>query len=402
MRILVAHNRYAQPGGEDVVAAAEAAMLLERGHEVERWTVSNEGLEEAGAAARLGAAAEAIWSRSAAHEMRARIGCFRPDVVHFHNTFPRLSTSVYAECRRAGVAVVQTLHNYRLICPKATLFRDGHECQDCVGRTVPYPGVLHGCYRGSRAQSAVVAAMLAFNWANGNYRSLVDRYIALTPSGRDLFVRGGLPADRVRVKPNFLPSDPGLGRHTGGFALFAGRLLPEKGATTLIRSWRRLKTTVPLLIAGDGPAREELEREGSGDARIRFLGWRDAVEVGRLTADAALVVVPSEWPEPFGLVVIEAFARGTPVVATIAGGLADLVQDGENGWSVPPGDVPALARAIDVALADEPERYRRGNNARRVFESLYSAESNYRQLMQVYHEARAQGGLVDSPKRVVV
>src|SRR3972149_8945895 len=255
-KLLCVHNWYRQPGGEDAVFNAEAALLRSRGHGVLEYTEHNSEVERLTAPA---AAARTFWSANSCRRVRRLLSDGRPDVAHIHNTFPLISPSVYHACRKAGVPVVQTLHNFRLICPAATLFRGGLPCEDCVGRTVPWPGVLHRCYHGSRTQTVALAGMLAFHRLIGTWAEQVDVHIALTDFARRKFIEGGLPAERIVVKPNFVHPDPGMKDGEGEYAVFVGRLSEEKGVRTLLRAWRSLGD-VPLRIAGDGPLTGEARR----------------------------------------------------------------------------------------------------------------------------------------------
>src|SRR5262249_1099168 len=241
MRILVVHNYYQQAGGEDEGFRAEGAPLRGPGPGVSARTTENgpvHGLRS------LVAARDAVWSVGFQRRMIESLRRTRPDVVHFHNTFFQVSPAAYYACRDAGVPVVQTLHNYRLICPSATFYRDGRVCEDCLGKSVPLPGIRHGCYRQSRGQTAVVAGMpTAHRWLQ-TWQRCIDAYIAMTDFARAKFIAGGLPADKIAIKPNFCPVDPGIGAGAGGYALFVGRLSPEKGVETLMAAWRRLGGTI--------------------------------------------------------------------------------------------------------------------------------------------------------------
>jgi glycosyltransferase involved in cell wall biosynthesis len=257
MNILIIHNFYTQPGGEDVVFAAEKALLHERGHEIVEFVRRN---DEINGIHYLGASVSVVWSRDSQRALRRLIETVRPDVAHFHNTFLRISPAAYYACKDTGIPVIQTLHNYRLLCPSAIFFRDGHACENCLGKFIPWPGVLHRCYRDSRAATGAVAAMLVVHRLLRTWERTVDVFIALTEFARQKFIEGGLPADRVVVKPNFVHPDPGPGAHDGGYALFAGRLSPEKGVRTLLAAWERLGAGIPLKIAGDGPLAREVAR----------------------------------------------------------------------------------------------------------------------------------------------
>ena len=319
MRVMLLHNTYQHPGGEDQVFAAEGALLEERGHDVERFTISNDLIN---GMSRTALAASTIWNRDSYRTLRARFRATRPDVAHFHNTFPLLSPSALSAARDEGVPVVQTLHNDRLLCVNALLFRDGHICNDCLGHRVPWQGVAHGCYRGSRLASGAVATMIALHRARGTWMNDVDVYIALTEFARRTFIAGGLPADRIVVKPNFVHPDPGLGDASGNFALFVGRLVPEKGIRTLIDAWQHIGVKVPLRIVGDGPLAPEVAAAAAQCAGITWLGRHPRAEVLALMRAATLLIFPSTWYEGFGMTVAEALAVGLPVVASRVGGMA--------------------------------------------------------------------------------
>ena len=160
--------------------------------------------------------------------MQNAIDAFGPDIVHFDNTFPLISPAAYSAARKRDVAVVQTLHNYRLLCPTATLYRDAAVCEDCVGHLVPLPGIVHGCYRDSRAQSTVVAAMLTTHRLRRTWSRDVNRYIALTEFARSRFAEGGLPSELISVKPNFVAPVPDKRHAEHGDVLFVGRLARKR------------------------------------------------------------------------------------------------------------------------------------------------------------------------------
>jgi glycosyltransferase involved in cell wall biosynthesis len=313
------------------------------------------------------------------------LGSFRPDIAHFHNTFPLLSPAVYYACQREGVPVVQTLHNYRLLCAAATLFRSGAPCEECPEAGTPWPGVLHGCYRGSRPQTAVVAAMLLLHRTLRTWDRQVDRYIALTEFARRKFVEGGLPESKIIVKPNFVDPAPQPASGRGGYALFVGRLSPEKGVGTLLDAWRRL-TDVPLLVAGDGPLRRDVEAAAAvlGARRLLFVGQQDHRQVLALMRDARFLVFPSAWYESFPLVVVEAFACGLPVVAGRLGAAAEVVGAGRTGLHFDPADARDLAAKAAWLWARPAESRRMGREARAEFERSYAAPRNYRILMGLY------------------
>lgn len=382
-RIAIIHNFYQQPGGEDEVFRSEADLLAARGHEVLTYTVDNTSIRGSNPAA---LARNTIWNQRAYARLRALFRERQPRVAHFHNTFPLISPAAYYAAREEGVAVVQTLHNFRLCCPNGLLFRDGRICEDCVGREVAWPGVVHSCYRGSRAASAVTAAMLAFHRARGTWHRLVGAYVALSQFARTKFVAGGLPAERIHVKPNFISGDPGPGAHDGHYGLFVGRLSSEKGVETLLAAWAQVGNGRTLKIVGSGPL-EHLAAQGP--AGVEWLGWQPRERVLELMKEAAFLVLPSECYENFPMTLVEAYATGLPVIGSTGGSIAELITDFGTGRLFPPGDVGALAEMLAWALAHEETMRACGSRARCEFQSKYTAAENYNQLLQVYRSALA-------------
>lgn len=383
MRIVMMHNRYRMPGGEDVSVAAEAALLRSRGHKVDLYELSNEQIADLGP---LRAGARTVWSQQAYEDAIELLEGRPVDILHVQNFFPLISPSVYYAARRAQVPVVQSLRNYRLICPNGLLYRDGKPCEDCIGRW-PWPGVLHSCYRGSHLASGATAAMLSVHRFVGTWVRLVDVYIALSAFARGRLVEGGVPARRVRVKPNFVFPDPGAGVGDGNYALYVGRLTQEKGVRTLISAWRHLRRPLKLLVAGDGPLREAVTTIDARKSNVRWLGQRPLAETYDLIGRAAVLVMPSELYETFGRVIVEAYAKGTPVVASRIGAVTELVEGTGAGWLFSPGDDRELAAVVDRISADPAQLQAARVAARQTYESHYSPESNYEALRTVYRDA---------------
>ena len=384
MKILAVHNRYQRPGGEDQVFLDETTLLESQNHHVLRYEVHNEQVKHMG---RLTLAKDTVWNTSAYRELRALIRRERPDVAHFHNTLPLVSPAGYYAARAEGVPVIQTLHNYRLLCPVALFFRDGRVCEDCMGKAVPWPGVVHGCYRGSRAASGVIATMLTVHRALRTWTEMIDVYVALTEFARNKFIEGGLPAGKIVVKPNFVAPDPGRGQGGGGYALFVGRLAPEKGTGTMLDAWDRLATKFPLKIVGDGPLKDQVVRVAARRSDVEWLGHRPVADVHALMRKADMLVFPSQWYETFGRVAAEAFAAGTPVIAADIGAVAELVEHGRTGLKFRPGDPEDLAAQVGWALSHPAELRRMREEVRAEFETKYTAERNYLALMEIYEAA---------------
>ena len=380
------HNHYLQPGGEDTVVACEQHLLTSRGHDIRLQTVSNDEVRNPLGALRV--AWQAAYSNAARRRVARVIEEFRPDVVHVHNFFPLLSPSIYDACRARGVPVVQTLHNYRLLCVNALLLRRGRVCEDCVGRMVPWPGVLHACYRGSRAASGAVAGMLLLHRILRTWFEKVDVYIALTDFSRLKFIQGGLPAEKIVVKPNFVYPDPGIGDGPRNYALFVGRLSSEKGLSPLLRAWRQLDGTIPLKIVGDGPLAPEVMTAARETPSVEWLGRQSRERVLALMKGARFLVFPTIYYEGFPTVIAEAYATGLPIVASNLGSTASLVVSGRTGLLFGRNDPADLAAKASWLWTHRRERDAMGCAARLEFEQKYAAERNHQMLMDIYTQAR--------------
>lgn len=382
MRILLAHNYYRQRGGEDIAFEAEAELLQKYGHQVYISTASNEEL----AGEKLKSIGlRAIWSRKSNKKISEIIEEFRPEIAHFHNTFPLLSPSIHKACKDQGVPVVQTLHNYRLHCPVATFFRDGVVCEDCVGKLVTWPAVLHNCYHQSRTESAGVSAMLLIHRAMRSWTENVDVFIAPTEFARRKLQRGYLAKSRFEVKSNFISRDPGVGRNLGEYVLYVGRLTPEKGIIPLLDAWNQLEG-IPLKVIGDGPLLATLRGRvnASATSDIEVLGPRPHDDVLEIMRGARFLAFPTLWHETFGNVVIEAFACGVPVLASNRGAIGELVSNGVTGRTFDPTNVDEIASKIRAAWGEGVQLEKLRKAARLEFELKYTADSNYQRLNEIY------------------
>ncbi|GGI05410.1 glycosyltransferase family 4 protein [Egicoccus halophilus] len=385
MRILQLHTRYRQAGGEDRVVEAEAELLRAAGHEVLLHEEAN--AEGAGAAIALGAA---MWNPAAARRAAAVAEAFAPDVVHVHNTWFSMSPAVLPALRARGLPVVMTLHNYRLTCAAATLFRDGAPCEDCVG-SHPWHGVRHRCYRDSAPSSAVAAGTIAFHARRGTWQHDVDRYLALSDFGRDRFVAAGLPADRLDVKPNSV-ADPGPRPRppsSSDTVVFVGRLSPEKGLDVLLDAWRRAAPRLRLVVVGTGPMDDDLRSRRLDGVEFRGRLAGEAVE--ELLRSSRALVFPSTWYEGHPLVPLEAAAAGLPVLLSDLGAMTSLFAPGDEELRFPPGDAQALAERLRW-LEDADVVDRAGRFVRARYEQRYTHEQAVATLEATYRQVRAPVG----------
>ncbi|GAB3854677.1 hypothetical protein GCM10029963_48080 [Micromonospora andamanensis] len=338
---MVAHNRYreAQPSGENTIVDAEIAQLTAAGVEVLPFLRSSDEIPSMPRAAKALLPISPIYAPRAQQELGRLLAEHRPDVLHLHNPYPLLSPWVVRTAHRHGVPVVQTVHNYRQVCSSGLYFRDGMICQDCRGRALGVPAVVHRCYRGSRAQSALMATTLAVH--RGTWKS-VDRFIALTTAVADHLRDYGIPDSRIVVKPNGIP-DPGAPAPLGQGFLFLGRLSPEKGLDLLMEAWRRHPDGAlgPLRVAGDGELRPLVQAVAAERSDVAYLGPLDRAGVRQALADSAVVLATSTWHDVLPTVIIEALASGRPVLGTALGGIPYLV--GADTPREPAGTGPAVA-----------------------------------------------------------
>lgn len=375
------HNRYRFSGGEDESTRSEVSMLRAHGNDVFEYIKDNNAEAHMGGVA---SALRCVWSCSDYSALRHHIRQFRPDVMHVQNFFPLISPSAYYAASAEGVPVVQTLRNFRLLCPGATMFRAGSICDSCLRSGSRIPAVVHACYRGSRAATAAVASMAAVHQLARTWSKRVMVYIAISEFMRSTFVSAGFDNEKIAVKANFVEIDPGIGRGEGGYVLYAGRLSPEKGVRELMEAWRSQNFDFQLRIVGDGPLRSEVEDFTKSHAQICYLGKASPQDVLRHMGDAAAVVVPSTCNETFGRTVVEAFAKGTPAIASSRGALPELVRDHETGLRYGGDDGKTLPDAISQFLHSRESWPGMRQNARAEFEAKYTAELNYPQLLGIY------------------
>jgi glycosyltransferase involved in cell wall biosynthesis len=388
MRVLLVHNRYrsATPSGENRVVDQESEELARAGHEVRRFEKDSDAIEHWSAAQKAMLPARVIWNRESHREMAATLREYRPDVVHVHNTFPLVSATVLYACRDASVPVVATIHNYRLMCSSGDFMRQGAVCHDCMHK-LPIRGAVHGCYRGSRAATApLVVATIAHRKA---WRSLVSAYVFISTAQRNLHLALDLPPDRVFVRHNMIPYRGIQLTPRDPVVAYIGRLEQSKGVRLLMAAWDRYLGSshgpgLRLVIAGTGSLDCEVAAWASARPSVETLGLIPPGQVRELTSRTRAVLVPSVWEEPFGLVVIEAMAAGTPAIAAGHGSFPELVTPGVDGVLFRPGDPDALARAVADVAAHREKYESYGRRARETYEQRFNPDHSLKHLIEIY------------------
>jgi glycosyltransferase involved in cell wall biosynthesis len=435
------HNFYqsSSPSGEDVVFKNEVELLKKNNVNVVIYEKYNDEIRDYGLWDKFILPFRNIWSERTYREIKELIKKEKPDIAHFHNIWYLISPSAYYACKDEGVPVVQTLHNFRIFCANGLLMRDGKICEECMpfkkGERFWVMGdrfkiiknaVRYGCYRNSRLYSLPIALMQYFHWLKKTWVEKVDAYIALTEFGKKKFIEAGLPEDKIFVKPNFFANPPEPNYSHKNYAIFLGRLSVEKGLNILIEAFKLLNKSyqnnsithnpsptthnlspmtynpspmthdpspithapIYLKIIGDGPLRENLQQivKRDGIKNIEFTGKMNFTDAMEMLRHSKFMIMPAIWYETFGMIVIEAFACGEPVIASRHGAMAELVENGKTGLLFEPGNAVELAEKIRWMIEHEDECITMGKNARRVFEEKYTAGKNFEILMKIYNE----------------
>lgn len=381
LRILICHNSYQQAGGEDTVVAMESQLLSEHGHHVQLHQVFNKSINSLQEKVRTGL--NISYSKQAKMQLTKTLTEFKPHIVHCHNLFPLLTPSLYDACIELSIPVIQTLHNFRNICPNALLLRNDQPCELCI-KGSPYNATRYRCYRDSYLQSLAVSNMVAHHRKKGTWQNKVDRFIVLTEFSRSKFLAANFPLHRMSVKPNFINDPKTTDSLTPqDFVLYVGRLSTEKGLNILCQAFHKLN--IPLKIAGEGPLKSEIEQTAASN--IEVLGQQNQQQIYQLMSQAKYLIMPSLCYEGFPLVLVEAFALGLPVICSKLGGMAEIVKDQVHGLHFLPDNIDDLAKKAQW-LYDNPQQCQlMGNNARQTYLDEYIPEKNYQQLINIYQEA---------------
>jgi len=383
LNILSVHNRYIYRGGEDESTELENRLLRDKGHHVVEYLADDHSIDGKHL---IGVGLCAIWNPASYSNIRRLIRQHQIDLVKIDNFFPQISPAVYYAASAEGVPSVQSLRNFRLLCPGAIFFRDGKVCEDCMNRPIPWPGVVHGCYRDSRMQTLAPAAMASAHRLAGTWSRRVTAYVALSEFSRQKFVQGGLPVAKVFVKPNFVP-DHGIGLGDDRCVLSVGRLSPEKGLDVLLSAWRRIGKRLKLKIVGAGPLEALVREHAAANPSIEYLGQKTLAETYDLMGRATAVIFPSQWYETFGRTVAEAFAKGTPVIGSNLGGMRTMISHQQTGLHFDPGRADSLAEQVEWMLAHEEVWRGMRKTARQAYEMHYTPERSYARMMTIYEWA---------------
>ena len=409
MKIVYCHNYYRDRGGEDISFENDLSMLRSEGHEVIPFTRHNDQIDGNG----LAMATRSIWNRQTRADLDRVLQTERPDILQCNNLFPQISMSIYGSAARLSIPVVEALRNYRAFCSNSFFYRDGQVCTDCHHLPGAWRGVVRRCYRGSATASAAVATLQLTQKLTGIRRRGVDAFVTPSEFSRQKHIEGGFDPAQIFVRPNFIFPDLGTvdqtadsadrdGTNANPYALFVGRLSIEKGIETLIKAWREFSIPMRLIIAGTGSMEPQIRQWTRGDDRFELVGQQSSTQVLQYIGGARMLIMPSQWYETFGRTIAESFSRGTPVVVSRLGAMAELVTD-QTGRHFTAGYPEALAAAVGELLSlDHAAQLQMRQQCRRRYEQHYSRVQSYRRLLEVYQTVfdRRGGGDVETAHRV--
>ncbi len=383
MKIIQVHNYYQYSGGEDIVVKNEYELLKAYNHTVLQYTTNNSEIKGYNLLDKTNLIINATFSKKTYDVLTELFKKEKPDVCHVHNTFPLITPSVYYACKDAKIPVVQTLHNYRLLCSNAYFFRNGKVCEECMGKSL-FISLKYGCYRNSRIQTFILARMIEYYKRFDAWNMLIDKYIVLTEFSKKKFIQGGLFSEKIFVKPNFLLNDPGFDYGTQKYFLFAGRLDVTKGINVLTEALKKIPEDIELVVAGDGM----LKNNVINIKGIKYLGQLNHMQLLMKLKEAIALIFPSLVYETFGMIIVESFACGKPVIASNLGAAAEFIKPGKTGLLFEAGNSEELSKEMEWAYRHPEEMKRMGMNARKEYEEKYTAERNYKMLMGIYTNLR--------------
>lgn len=381
MKILQVHNYYKLPGGEDTVVKNEKELLLSKGHDVIEFTKTNKEIDHFSLYRKLRLLSDTTFSKRIYYEITKLLDKIKPDICHVHNFVPLISPAIFYACKGKRIPVVQTLHNYRLLCSNAYLFRNGKLCEECLGKSL-YNSLKYGCYRNSRIQTFAIACMVEKHKKLGTWNNCVDAYICLTEFAKKKFIEGGLPKEKLFVKPNFIRVDEEINYTEGEYFFYMGRLDETKGISVLVDCFKNLEK-ITLIVAGNGPLKRNFENISKN---IIFLGHIDSIQIKECLKNSVALIFPSVWYEGMPMSIIESFSMGKPVIASNLGAMSEMIEDGKTGLLFEPGISEDLISKVNWAIGHKEKMKQMGINAIKVYEEKYTPEKNYQLLMNIYHK----------------
>ncbi|GAB3024493.1 glycosyltransferase family 4 protein [Spirosoma pulveris] len=381
MRILSVHNEYLIRGGEEESRLAEVAILKQFGNDVSSYIENNKKVADL---SKVSVALRTFWSKESHKVVKDLLKAKRHDLIHVQNFFPLVSPSVYYAAQSEGVPVVQAVRNYRFLCSNSFFYRDGHVCELCLKKSFKTEAIQNKCYRDNRAASVTAASMHLFHSLLPTWNR-IDKFIAVSEFVKRKMIEGGFPSHKISVKPNFVYPDPGVSLNKEDYIVYVGRLQAEKGIMRLLEAVRSLNSNIKVKIVGEGTLKPDV-LEYIKDMNVEYLGKKTLLETYDIIGKARALVIPSLWHEPFGRVVVEAYAKGTPVIGSNMGGIPELIDDGVTGFTYDAENAQQLASKIEFIFQNPLLALEMGRAAREAYLAKYTPESNYKMMMDIYGE----------------
>lgn len=381
--VLMAHNYYKVPGGEDTVFHNEVKMLDKNGHKVTKYTRHNDEIK-GGVLSKLKLGIDTIFSLKTYKEVKKLIDENDIDIVHVHNTLPLISPSIYYAARAKKVPIVQTIHNFRLLCPGATFTRCGEICEDCVSKGL-VQSLKHRCYRNSLFQTFIMCTMLKFHRIIGTYDKI--NYITLTEFNKQKLSTLVKDESKIHVKPNFIEKREDIERTLEDYFVYIGRLDDIKGINFLVEAWKNIDKDINLYIIGTGPEEENLKHIISENRlnNVKLLGFMKREDAFKVIEKSRAIIIPSKWYEGFPMTIAESFSLGVPVIGSKLGNIESIVDDERNGLLFTTNNKESLKEVINKVFHDRELNISLGNNAYKVFKEKYTDEENYRSIEKIYN-----------------
>lgn len=389
MKIMICHNYYKNRGGEGQTVLNEKELLESKGHKVILFTRDNKEIDRYNFFQKLKLFFNSIFSFSVYRKIKKTVEQEKPDIAHIHNTVPLISPSIYYALKNMKAPIVQTVHNYRFLCPNGLfLTNEGKICEKC-GNGNFLNAVVRKCYRNSYLQTIVMAVTLYLHRQFKTFRKKIDIFISPSNFLKDKLIAGGIPEEKNIVEPHFVkcgeirPSDI-----FKNYAIYLGRLSREKGLFALLKTWKGI-SGIALKVIGDGPIQNELRdfciREKI--LNVDFLGFISGRERFEILRKAIFMVVPSECYETMSYAILESFACGVPVIASRIGALSEIIKDGKNGLLFDSSDPDDLAEKINYMCENPDKVIEMGKYARKCAEEKYSPQKHYKRLIEIYEKA---------------
>ena len=384
INVLMAHNYYKVPGGEDTVFHNEIKMLEKNGHQVTKYTRHNDEIKS-GVLSKLRLVIDTIFSLKTYKEVKKLIDENDIDVVHVHNTLPLISPSIYYAARAKKVPVVQTIHNFRLLCPGATFTRCGEICEDCVSKGLEQ-SLKHKCYRNSLSQTFIMYTMLKLHRIIGTYNKI--NCITLTEFNKQKLSSLIKDESKIYVKPNFVENREQIERKLEDYFVYIGRLDDIKGINFLVNTWKKVDKNIDLYIIGTGLEEEKIKKfiKNNDIKNIKLLGFMQRENAFEIISKSRAIIVPSKWYEGFPMTIVESFSLGVPIIGSKIGNIESIIEESFNGLLFESNNEKELKSTVERVFYDKTLNKYLEVNAYNTFRDYYNDQVNYKYLKQIYKD----------------